>query len=180
MTGFARCQNGWPALHRTSRLLYTWHVPAKNGAFQVRLHNGSAGFILAHWALWFSETIEQVAGHTLDDWGYADRLVRGSETDLSNHAGGLAIDLNAMRHPLGKVGTYTKRQRTQLQARLRWALYAGCLRNGMNYHGRKDEMHTEIVRNLSACERVARRLERTSRGKRLLAANPSQAAVIAS
>lgn len=178
MTAVARCQNGWPALASSSRLLYTWEIPAKTGFIKVRLRNGSAGFILAHFLLWYAEKVEPLKGKVMDDWGYASRPIRGSETDLSNHAGGLAADHNATRHVLGKRGTFTKAQYVAIRTRLRMALYGGTLRHGINYHGRPDEMHVEIVAPLAYCERVAKRLAKTERGRRLLAFNSSQRTVI--
>lgn len=170
-----RSQNGWPAegvpTHR-------WVIPAKNGTFELTLRNGSAGFLLAHLALWYSEVIEDVTGRILDDWGYASRLVRGSETVVSNHQSGTAMDLNALAHQLAKRGTYTPRQVRQIQSRLRWM--RGVIGWGGNYVHRADEMHFEIVQGLAACEREARRLMRTPRGRRILKANPTQKKVIVS
>jgi len=172
------CQNGWPALASDSKRLHTWVVPTKEGDVKLRLREGSAGFLLAHFALWYAEVIEPLVGKIHDDWGYAPRKVRGSATSVSNHAGGLAIDLNATRHPLGKTGTFTPKQYAAIDNRL--ALYDGCLRSGTNYRRRRDDMHTEIDKPLADCERVARKLMDSPRGKRILAANPSQKAVILS
>lgn len=175
----ATSQNGWPALDRSSARLYRWKIPAKNGVFYLTLRNGSAGFILAFFALWFSEVIEKVSGKVLDDWGYAYRLIRGDENDLSNHASGTAEDLNAMQHPLAKVGTFRRTKVDLIHARLRFL--KGCIRWGGDYHNRKDEMHFEIVQNITYCERLARRWMRyTPRGRRLLRANPTQKKVILS
>lgn len=175
----ATSQNGWPALSTDSSKLYTWVIPARNGHFKIRMRNGSAGFLLAFFALWFSEVIEKVAGKTLDDWGYAYRPVRSS-TDLSNHASGTAIDLNSLRHVLGRVGTFAawqvRRIHRFLQGRMK-----GCLRWGGDYQFRKDEMHVEVVQTMLVVERRARWLMKwTRRGRRLIKANPSQKAVILS
>lgn len=40
----------------------------------------------------------------LDDWSYANRVIRGSSTHKSNHAYGLAIDVNALTNVLGTTG----------------------------------------------------------------------------
>lgn len=175
----ATSQNGWPALAADSPRLYTWIIPARTGEVTLRIRNGSAGFIIAHWVLWWAEVIEPVAGKLLDDWGWAWRPVRGQTTGLTNHASGTAADVNATRWPLGTTHMPARMVR-RIRLRIRRALYAGCLRWGGDYHGRKDQMHTEIVRDLAACERTARRLMRTRRGRRLLAANPGQRAVILS
>lgn len=170
------CQNGWPALESGSRHLHTWVIPAKRGPVKLRLREGSAGFLLAHLALWFDEVVEPLVGGVLDDWGFAPRKVRGSTSSVSNHAGGLAIDLNATKHVLGKRGTFGRTKAAAIVARL--DLYRGCIRWGGSYRRRADEMHFEIVQDLDSCERVARRLMRSPRGIRILAANPTQKAVI--
>lgn len=171
----ATSQNGWPVLTADSLKLHTWTIPARNGAFKLRLRNGSAGFLLAHFALWFAEVIEPVAGKVLDDWGYALRPVRGQTTGYSNHAAGCAADLNSTEHPLGVAGTFDRSQVAAIHKRIYWL---GALRWGGDYQRRKDEMHFEIVQDLAFCERRARRLCATPRGLRILRANPGQRAVI--
>lgn len=171
-------QNGWPALAADHKALHTWIIPARTGTIRLRLRNGSAGFILAHFALWFAETIEPLAGKVADDWGYASRPIRGQTSGLSNHAAGCAMDLNATKHVLGKRGTFGRTKAARIVARL--ALYEGCIRWGGTYQRRADEMHFEVVQSLPVCERVARKLMRTWRGERLLLANPSQKEVILS
>ena len=83
---------------------------------------------------------EPIDEGALDDWGYAFRMVRGSTDKLSNHASGTAIDLNATKHPLGKVGTFPSEKVAMIRALakkygLKW---------GGDYKGRIDEMHFEI------------------------------------
>lgn len=167
-------QNGWPALAADSNKLHPWII----GDSCVRLRNGSAGFLLAHLALWFDQALENIDGQQLDDWGYAYRPVRGYSATLSNHSSGTAIDLNSLQHPLGAVDTFTTRQRLKLHQRLH--LYKGTIRWGGDYRGRKDQMHFEINASLGACELRARQLLDTPRGRRILADNPGQRAVILS
>lgn len=168
-------QNGWPALVSTSRLLYTWNLP---GGTRLRLRNGSAGFLLCHLALWFDQKVEDLEEPVLDDWGYAYRPVRGYTSTLSNHASGTAMDLNATDHPLGVDHTFTAAEVSAIHERLK--LYRGAIRWGGDYSGRKDLMHFEINATLPACEKVAKRLLTTPRGKRILELNPGQRAVIKS
>jgi hypothetical protein len=71
----------------------------------LTVRTGAPGDLLLHWAAWFDRNVENIdnaRGH-LDDWGFAERPIRGSTTTLSNHASGTAIDLNATKHPLGKL-----------------------------------------------------------------------------
>ena len=100
----------------------------------------SVGPLLAAFAAEFHELIEPIDEGTFDDWGYCYRMVRGDATKLSNHASGTAIDLNATRHALGKVGTYPAEKVPMIRALakkygLKW---------GGDYKNRKDEMHFEV------------------------------------
>jgi hypothetical protein len=100
----------------------------------------SVGPLLAAFAAEFHELIEPIDEGTFDDWGYAYRMVRGDATKLSNHSSGTAIDLNATRHALGKVGTFPADKVPMIRALakkygLKW---------GGDYKNRKDEMHFEV------------------------------------
>ena len=100
----------------------------------------SVGPLLAAFASEFHELIEPIDEGTFDDWGYAYRMVRGTTDKLSNHSSGTAIDLNATRHALGKVGTFPAEKVPMIRALakkygLKW---------GGDYVNRKDEMHFEV------------------------------------
>lgn len=100
----------------------------------------SVGPLLAAFAAEFHELIEPIDEGTFDDWAYAYRMVRGDATKLSNHSSGTAIDLNATRHALGKVGTFPAEKVPMIRALakkygLKW---------GGDYINRKDEMHFEV------------------------------------
>lgn len=169
--------NGWPALEAGSPQLYTWSIPTREGSAYIKLRNGSAGFLICHFILWWAETIEPVFGKLLDDWGWAWRPIRGQVSGLSNHASGTAADINATRHPLG-TRTMSAKSIALILARI--LIYRGTLRWGGQYSGRVDQMHVEINAPLSAVEKRARALMDSPRGKRILAANPIQTAVILS
>lgn len=171
-------QNGWPVLKPDSPKLHTWLEP--DSGLRIRLRNGSAGFLLIFVLSWFHRKVERVNEGQLDDWGYAYRPVRAG-ADWSNHAGGCAIDVNATQHPLGvpTLKTFTPAQAARIRRKLR-VTFLGLIRWGGDYRVRPDAMHFEIVGRLSACERLARILMRTPRGKRILKANPGQRLVIKS
>jgi len=173
----ATSQNGFPALTSDSPYLYTWAIP--DTARTLRLRNGSAGFLLVHLALWFDSRVEDIEGGQLDDWGYAYRPVRGYESTLSNHSSGTAMDLNATQHGLGTEDTFTAEEEMRIRHRVN-EFFDDVIRWGGEYYGRKDEMHFEVDASLAACEKVARRLLDSPRGKRILNANPGQRAVILS
>lgn len=165
-----RSQNGWPVIGQTQT--FKWVLPLKKGVHRyLILRSGDVGFILAHFALWFHETIEPLNVGTWDEWGWAARKVRGSSTDISNHASGTAEDLNATQHTLGKRGTFKKRlDAFKIKRRLKWM--NNVIRWGGTYFRRADEMHFEVVGNSFAVAALARRLRKTPRGKRLLEVNP--------
>jgi hypothetical protein len=145
-------QNGYTA--NDISLTQVWLIPGTER--KLRLRKGDPGFLLVDLAAWFDKNVEDIEAGQLDDWGYAERTIRGDDTQLSNHASGTAMDLNALRHPLGAVNTFSAAQELKIQNRLK--LYEGCIRWGGNYSNRKDEMHFEIVKAPADCSRVADKL----------------------
>ena len=100
----------------------------------------SVGPLLAAFAAEFHNLIEPIDKGNLDDWGYAFRMVRGSTDRLSCHSSGTAIDLNATKHPLGKIGTFPAEKVPMIRALakkygLKW---------GGDFKSRADEMHFEV------------------------------------
>ena len=168
----ARTTGGLPRLRK-------WIIPGANRHLLVR--DGSMGFLLIHFALWWHETIGRLdaPGTVWDEWGWNVRPVRGQTSGYSNHASGTAIDLDATRHPIGVSvsRTFSPLQRVRISARIAW--YLGCLVWGGVWH-RPDGMHVEIAAPLDRCEKLARRLMNTKRGRRVLAANPGAREVIES
>jgi hypothetical protein len=145
-------QNGYSANNRAAVSSRT--IPGTDRRITVR--NGPAGDLLLWFASQFHHRVEDIDDGQLDDWGYAERPIRGG-TQLSNHASGTAIDLNAPRHPLGAVGTFSAAQRAAIRSILNEA--QGCVRWGGDYTGRKDEMHFEIVASEARCAAVLAELE---------------------
>lgn len=135
----ATSQNKWPAndVSRTQ----SYKVPGTDRA--LRLVKGPAGTLLSLVAAWVSKNVEPIMpDKELDDWGYAERPIRGSTTTLSNHASGTAFDFNATKHPLGTSGNWSTAEKTKVNGML--AKLGGTVRWGENYNGRKDPMHFEI------------------------------------
>ncbi|MGW5402643.1 M15 family metallopeptidase [Streptomyces sp. NPDC003952] len=145
-------QNGWSA--NDVNLTQSYKIPGSDRA--IRLRKGDAGYLLVHFAAWFHANIEPLDQGVLDEWGYAERNVRGSATDLSNHASGTAEDLNATLHPLARIGTFPGTKASKIRKQLK--LYEGAIRWGGDYHGRKDEMHFEINTTAAEVARIARKL----------------------
>ena len=114
----------------------------------------SVGPLLAAFAAEFHELIEPIDEGTFDDWAYAYRMVRGNPTKLSCHSSGTAIDLNATKHPLGKVGTFPAEKVPMIRALskkygLKW---------GGDYKGRADEMHWEVEVSASKAKELITKL----------------------
>ena len=139
----ASSQNGWPASDEPRTIgVEAYVVPGTQ--IKIRCSKKVAP-LLINFCAEFNMEVEKLEGKTLDDWGYAYRAIRGQEDagNLSNHASGTAVDLNSLKHPLGRRGTFTKEQEVKIRALAdKWGL-----RWGGDYKNRADEMHFEI--NLS-------------------------------
>jgi len=133
--------NGWPASEDRKALgIETFAVPGTKIKFACAK---TVAPILVSFAKDFHELVEPIDQGQLDDWGFAFRMTRGSDRILSNHASGTAIDLNAIKHPLGKSNTFNKDQRNTINLLI--TKYG--LAWGGNYKKRKDDMHFEIALN---------------------------------
>ena len=133
--------NGYPASKDPNEIRITSY-PVRGTDRKLRCAE-SVGPLLAAFAAEFHELIEPIDQGIYDDWAYAFRMVRGSTDRLSCHSSGTAIDLNATKHPLGKVGTFPAEKVPMIRALakkygLKW---------GGDYKGRIDEMHFEVEIN---------------------------------
>ena len=135
-----KSSNGWPASKDPAVIgIKSFKVPGTD--LKIRCAEKVAPLLIGL-ASEFHETIEPIDKGTLDDWGYAFRMIRGSTDSLSNHSSGTAIDLNATKHPLGKENTFSPEDAAKCIAlAAKW----GC-RWGGTYR-RKDDMHFEIALN---------------------------------
>lgn len=149
-------QNGFSANDRS--VIASFTIPRTQQ--KISLRKGDTSVILLDVLGWIHLNIEPLDVGIFDDWGYAERLIRGSSTELSNHASGTAADANATQHPLGVTGTWTATEKQLIHGRL--ALYEGCVRWGEDYDGRLDGMHFEIDRGAADCKRVADKIRAAS------------------
>jgi hypothetical protein len=147
-------QNGWPASKdRASIGIKSFTVPGT----QLKLACAeSVAPLLVGFAAEFHTLIEPIDGGGLDDWGYAFRDIRGVVGKLSNHSSGTAIDLNATKHPLAKVGTFPAEKVPMIRALakkygLTW---------GGDYRNRKDEMHFEVALTPAKAAALIAKLEK--------------------
>lgn len=127
---------GWPVLDVEDTVLVT---AARR---QFRLRPGPTAAVLSDFVTRFDATVERIGRGEVDDWSYARRAVRGTQLVWSEHAAGTAVDLNALRHPQGRSGTFTARQRRALDRLLE--RYQGVVGWGGRF-ARPDEMHLEIA-----------------------------------
>lgn len=134
-----KSQNGWIASKDRGEIgIESFLIPGT----KIKLACAkSVAPLLVGFAAEFHELIEPIDEGGLDDWGYCFRMVRGKTDNLSNHSSGTAIDLNATRHPLGKVGTFPNEKVPMIRA---LAKKYGLIWGG-DYKNRKDEMHFEIA-----------------------------------
>jgi len=129
--------NGWTASADPNEIGVKSY-PVKGTKLKLRCAEKCAP-LLVGFAEEFHALIEPIDEGSLDDWGYAFRMVRGSLNNLSNHSSGTAIDLNATKHPLGKGGTFPLEKIPMIQALTK--------KYGLIWGGnfkRRDEMHWEI------------------------------------
>lgn len=151
-------QNGYTANDRT---LLTQYVVSDAGLV-MNLRKGSPGELLAHMVRWFDANIRNIDAGALDDWSYAERPISGSQ-ELSNHASGTAVDVDATKWPLGvKPEAYLTADEIA-RVRIQLKVYQGCIRWGGDYDrpefggvagSRTDPMHFEVNRDLATCDRV--------------------------
>ena len=144
--------NGWPA-SKDQAEIGVKPYPVKGTNLKIRCAEG-AGELLAAFAAEFHALIEPIDAGALDDWGYCFRMVRGTTDKLSNHSSGTAIDLNATKHALGKVGTFDEAKVPMIRALakkygLTW---------GGDYRNRKDEMHFEVSINQEQARKLTKKL----------------------
>jgi hypothetical protein len=123
-----------------------------------------AAWILSEFAARFHRDIESLTGGQLDDWSYAWRTVRGTATHLSCHASGTAIDLNALKHPRGVRGTFSRAEKQRLRILLDdftdFKTGAVVIKWGGDFNAPSivDEMHFQIRGDQDALDRVKERL----------------------
>lgn len=144
----ATSQNGWPAFNSTANF-----VRGEAAGFKFWAANDDVRVIFEDLVGWFNRVVEPVAGKILDDWSWANRNVRGSDTTVSNHASATALDLNALKHPRGVRNTFTAKQRAAIDERMKY--YEGVIRCGKDYRTTVDDMHFEINKGKADTKRVA-------------------------
>lgn len=142
-------QNGYSANDRSVIVSY----PVPGGSLALR--RGPAGELLAEAVRRWHAEVEPLVWPGC--WGYAERMIRGDATTLSNHASGTAADCCAPAHPLGADPAASFTPGKLAAVRRIVADAQGCLRWGGDYTGRKDGMHMEVIASEVACAAVLAR-----------------------
>lgn len=127
-------------------------IPGTNRSVRVRQEIAP---LLLGFAAEFHRLVEPIDQGVLDDWGYAVRPIRGTTSVPSWHGAGLALDLNATRHPLGRRGTFNARQAATIRALVK--KYG--LRWGGDWKVRPDEMHVEVALKRDDALALVKRLQ---------------------
>lgn len=128
--------NGFSTCSRA--VIGTFRVPGTTRSIPVRREVAP---LLLGFSSEFDRYVESIDTGVFDDWGYHCRTVTGPSASPSFHAAGLAVDLNATRHPYGRRGTFSSAQAATI--RRLCAKYG--LRWGGDYRYTKDEMHFEVI-----------------------------------
>jgi hypothetical protein len=135
-------QNGWPAHADTSRF-----VRASARGFGFWAANADVAVVFTEFINRFDTEVEEITQPLLDDWSYANRLVRGSTTSVSNHGSATAIDLNAVKHSRGVRNTFSSAKAgkmREIRNSITDARGVPVLRLGMDFTTTVDDMHIEI------------------------------------
>lgn len=149
--------NGWTASPHAADFggLDNREVPGAPGVkLAPGVRAGDVATVMFSFAALFHAHVEPLESGTC--WGYNYRPDTNNPKQLSCHASGTAIDLNAPKHPNGKRGTFTDQQVTMIRALL--AGYDGVLEWGGDFTGVDDEMHFEIKGTAAAVAAMAAKL----------------------
>jgi hypothetical protein len=151
-------QNGWPAYANTSH--FTRFTAAGQGWWAA---NPDVAVVFREFIERFDAEVEEVTQSTLDDWSYANRLVRGSSSVVSNHGSATAIDINALKHPRGARNTFSGAKAARVR-RIKNAITDNSgrpvLRLGMDFTTTVDDMHVEISANRARVKQAADKIRK--------------------
>lgn len=163
MTAYS--QNSYSANDRT--VIARYALPGG----EVALRAGDVSVVLLWVANRFHDLVEPLKWPGI--WGFAERLIRGSTTELSNHASGTALDLDAPEHPLGipAVRTFSSAEIEEIHAIVdacdgvvRWGGDYDNPARGGRLGSRPDPMHFEINAGAAAVKAVADKIRNGSIG----------------
>lgn len=143
-------QNGYSADDRS--VIASYSLPGGS----ISLRKGDVSVVLLWCLNQWHQHVEPLKWP--GNWGYAERLIIGSSTVVSNHASGTAADADAPEHPIGTDPTsnFMTEQIAAIHAIV--AFCEGVIRWGGDYVGRKDGMHLEINAGVAEVTRIASKI----------------------
>jgi hypothetical protein len=151
----ATSQNGWAARKDLKTRVIT---PVRGVSLRI-VDNDDVAEVFTYLVKNFHKRVDRVdAPHDQDDWGFYFRPNVNNPNELSNHASGTAIDLDATEHPNGvPTGrTFTVEQISEVHQILREL--DGVVRWGGDYNHTVDAMHFEINGTPTQVRKVADKL----------------------
>jgi murein L,D-transpeptidase YcbB/YkuD len=143
--------NGWPASQSKTTIGINPDAVAYGTAvkFPGGVKHGDVETVLMYVAGEIHRRVQKLGAGC---WGFAYRKNRNAD-NLSCHASGTAIDVNAPLHPNGRKGTWTAAQTRVIRQILAEA--GGVVRWGEDFGGTTDGMHFEIHADAAAVKRAA-------------------------
>jgi hypothetical protein len=134
--------NGWPA----SPTLKTRTIEPVKGVKLPIVDNQNVDDVFTYLVQQYHKRVDDVTRpHPRDDWGFAFRDNRNNPGELSCHASGTAVDLDATEHPnsVAVAKTFTAQDVREIHAILREL--EGTVRWGGDFKHTVDGMHFEIA-----------------------------------
>lgn len=166
-----RSYNGWAASSRPNDIgIAPFEVAGIN--FPPGVRSGHVTTVLRYVAAQYHRRVEPLMTKP-GCWGYAYRKNRNAD-NLSCHASGTAIDINAPLHPNGKRNTFSAGQVAEIRKILDEV--GGVVRWGGDFSGTPDEMHFEIKATPAEVAAVASRLAAPKATKKEPTMTPAQEA----
>lgn len=151
----AKSYNGWYA----SPTLKTRVIEPVPGCRLRIVDNNDVATVFTYLVKQFHKRVDDVTKpHPADDWGYYYRANVNNPTQLSCHASGTAIDLDATEHPnaVATAKTFTSKQIAEVHEILNECSRA--IRWGGDYTRTADAMHFEVIVGASALATAARKI----------------------
>lgn len=139
--------NGWPA-NSDPNVIGVEPFGDKVGLpFPGGVKAGDVATVMAYVATQFHYRVEPVVEGW--DWGWSFRANVNNPSQLSCHASGTALDINAPQHPNGASGTFTDAQEGEIYAILNE------VQGAVDWLHGSDEMHFEIAVGASTLAAIA-------------------------
>jgi uncharacterized coiled-coil protein SlyX len=156
-------QNGWPAYDTTAH--FTRFTAANQRWWAA---NPDVAVVFTEFIEQFDKRIEEITQKLLDDWSYANRLVRGSTKTVSNHGSATAIDIDATQHPRGVKNTFSAKEQVimrDIKNKITDNAGVSVLRLGMDYKTTVDDMHIEINASPAKVKQAANKIRERNKPK---------------